>query len=128
MKKLFASLFLGIMVLVGSYSATEAAELVNGYEATNRVRFLMYSPIWLSGSLEMMPVRRPSSDTPLATFSSAPPARFSKISPRTRRSLEGGERRSMISPKVIRSKLFLPLDITYFLPFCLVGPKGSKIL
>lgn len=34
MKKLFASLFLGIMVLVGSYSATEAAELVNGYEVT----------------------------------------------------------------------------------------------
>ncbi len=34
MKKLFVSLVLGIMVLVGSYSATEAAELVNGYEVT----------------------------------------------------------------------------------------------
>ena len=34
MKKLFASFVLGIMVLLGSYSATEAAEFINGYEVT----------------------------------------------------------------------------------------------
>ena len=50
--------------------------------------------------LEMIPERSPRSDTPEATFSSAPPTCFSNISPRTILSLFGGDSLSNISPKL----------------------------
>ena len=34
MKKMLASLLLGFALFLGSYSATEAAEFINGYEVT----------------------------------------------------------------------------------------------
>ena len=55
------------------------------------------------GILVRTALRRPIWATPAATFSSAPPACFSKTLLSVIRAWRGGERRSMTSPMVIRS-------------------------
>jgi hypothetical protein len=56
---------------------------------------------------------KPKREAPVRTFSSAPPTRFSKGSPRTRRSSFTGERRRRTSPRARRSNSFFISVITF---------------